>query len=255
MTMADIAPHARRGILANRIARIHRGDFHEAQIETVLRHRDSRLLPVHCSLRALKHRHSSLILAVVRGAHSIDDPRCANSAAVGRDVLTGLVDRGGLLQQLEVAMERARWADSRYAVVFVDVDRFKAINDSLGHLVGDQVLRSVANRLSSSVRPHDTVARFGGDEFVALMTNVESAQAVGRIAARIGRPISAAGRLADGKPWRVRVSLSIGVALCGKAMCLPATAIECADRAMYRAKALGRNGNFVIDDLSLSQSD
>lgn len=250
MSLADIAPHAKLGILAEQITCVLRGSLQDAHVETVYRHQNSTLLPVNCSIRALQHQPSSLLVAVARSIQA--DESCSNPRvnAPIRDPLTGLANREWFLQQLELAADQARQSNHRFAVLFIDVDRFKTVNDSFGHLVGDQVLQAVAKRLVSNVRPGDTVARYGGDEFVVLMKSFRCAKSIARIAARIGRQISAAGSLPADKRWKVRITMSIGVAVCGGALSVPMSAIDLADRAMYRAKALGRNGRFVIEDLS-----
>lgn len=250
MSLADIAPHAKRGNLAEQITRVVRGSLQDAHVETVYRRQDSTLLPVNCSIRALQHQPNNLLVAVARSIQSGDSHSNALINAPIRDPLTGLANREWFVRQLELATDKARQNNHRFAVLFIDVDRFKAVNDSFGHLVGDQVLQAVAKRLVSNVRPGDTVARYGGDEFVVLMQNYSGARSIARIAARIGRQISAAGTLPADKRWQVQITMSIGVAVCGGALSAPMSAIEFADRAMYRAKALGRNGQFVIEDLS-----
>lgn len=250
MSLVDIAPHAGRGVLANHINSVCRGSLQDAHLETVYRHHDSTLLPVNCSIRALQHQPNSLLVAVARSIQTAGNSCDPLINATIRDPLTGLANREWFLRELELAAAKARQCNHRFAVLFIDVDKFKAVNDSFGHLVGDQVLQAVAKRLVSNVRPGDTVARYGGDEFVVLMKGLRCTRSIARIAARIGRQISAAGTLPTEKRWRARITMSVGAAVCGGAHSVPLTAIECADRAMYRAKALGRNGQFVIEDLS-----
>ena len=252
MSLVEIAPHATRGSLANRIASAMQGNVQDAYLQTVYRHQDGTLLPVQCSIRALQKRPNSLLVAVARDIKGHDKFSGPYFDAVFRDPLTGLSNRAWLLQQLENDAQRAQQSDYRFAVLFIDVDRFKAVNDSFGHLVGDHVLQAVARRLTASVRPGDAVARYGGDEFVVLMRDVRCPKSIDRIARRIGRRVIAAGTLFGGKQWRVRVTVSIGVAISGGERSASIT-IDRADRAMYRAKAQGRNGRFVIDELSQSR--
>ncbi len=117
----------------------------------------------------------------------------------GHDVLTGLANRAALLAELEAALRnRRRRPDRGFAVHFVDLDRFKEVNDSLGHLAGDAVLKGVAERLREATREDDLVARLGGDEMVVLQKHVTSAAAAktlaSRIIASIGKPMDVAGR-------------------------------------------------------------
>jgi diguanylate cyclase (GGDEF)-like protein/PAS domain S-box-containing protein len=153
------------------------------------------------------------------------------------DPLTGLPNRALFLDRLEHARARSVREGGTQAVLFVDVDRFKLVNDSLGHRMGDQVLQTVASRLVGVLRPSDTVARFGGDEFTVLLEQVNNAGEAGLIADRILREL----RLpvyAGGRDVVVTVSIGIAVAEPGNA---PGDLLAAADIAMYQAKAAGKN--------------
>jgi diguanylate cyclase (GGDEF)-like protein len=162
------------------------------------------------------------------------------------DPLTGLATRTLFAARAEQALTAARRHGGSVAVVFMDIDHYKRINDSLGHDVGDEVLREVARRLSASVREADTVSRFGGDEFVVLCEDVGDASSalafVERIRAGLEGPVQAGGRL-------VPVSFSIGVATGGGAAGerTAAELLADADAAMYRAKELGRGRVEIFD--------
>lgn len=150
------------------------------------------------------------------------------------DPLTGLPNRTLLLERLETAIHRAqRQPASQYAVLFLDLDRFKVINDSLGHGVGDQLLIAIAQKLQTHVRAADLVARLGGDEFVLLLENIHSSDAVVGIAERIladcQAPLTFGGN-------EVVTGVSIGIALGTPAYTQAADLIRDADIAMYRAK-------------------
>lgn len=168
------------------------------------------------------------------------------------DPLTGLPNRAFFLQELERTLARQqRQPRHRSTVLFIDLNRFKLVNDRLGHAAGDQVLVEVARRLERTVRPGDIVARLGGDEFTVLLDNLEAAGNAGRVAERIikqlRQPFSvdepqAGGRVAH---HAVDVSASIGIAG-GEATYETAEALlHDADMAMYRAKAKG-TGHFEV---------
>jgi diguanylate cyclase (GGDEF)-like protein/PAS domain S-box-containing protein len=161
------------------------------------------------------------------------------------DALTGLPNRVLFGDRLEQALRRAGRRDEEIscAVLFLDLDRFKAVNDAFGHQTGDELLATVARRLESAVRPGDTVARLGGDEFTVLLeeiTGVHEATLVAeRIQATLAEPFRIAGHELD-------VCASIGIAL-GSAGAQPKELIHAADVAMYRVKAGGRGGHEVFD--------
>ena len=161
------------------------------------------------------------------------------------DALTGLPNRALFLNRLEMALQRCRRdPESRFAVLFVDLDRFKLINDSLGHPVGDHLLVALAQRLRGCVRVIDTVARLGGDEFGFLVEGVEDFRQVVRTAERLQEELGRSFQLAG---HEVFTSGSIGIAL-GDGGCQgPEQILRDADIAMYRAKAMGRGGYAVFD--------
>ncbi|HET9390414.1 MAG TPA: EAL domain-containing protein [Steroidobacteraceae bacterium] len=154
------------------------------------------------------------------------------------DTLTGLANRSLLQDRLQQALLTAASSDRRIAVAFVDVDRFKFINDSLGHHFGDELLKTVAARLRSCVRDCDTVARLGGDEFVLLINGHGGPDSVRQLMAHMLSVLS--------QPWVIEqgeflVSCSIGVALHPEDGEEALTLLKHADSAMYRAKDSGRN--------------
>ena len=168
-----------------------------------------------------------------------------------RDPLTGLPNRALFLDRLGVALDRARRTGSTIAVLFVDVDKFKHINDTLGHGVGDTVLAGLARRLSGMLRPMDTIARFGGDEFTLLFEDLSSDREVVLIADRISR---AAARPIPFEDGEAKVSVSVGVATVVDPSTPPETVIREADAAMYRAKELGRSRYELFDELSRTRA-
>jgi diguanylate cyclase (GGDEF)-like protein/PAS domain S-box-containing protein len=154
------------------------------------------------------------------------------------DALTGLPNRALLAERLDRAMLTARRDGRKLAVMFIDLDRFKTINDSLGHLTGDHLLKEVANRLCRVVRAVDTVARLGGDEFVVLVPGVRAAEECALVGEKIivalAEPVRFEGR-------NLHISPSIGICLCPDDGEDVETLMRKADAAMYHAKASGRN--------------
>ena len=164
------------------------------------------------------------------------------------DTLTGLANRSLLNDRIQQAIFTAASYGTRLAVVFVDLDRFKFINDSLGHHVGDELLKTMADRFRSSVREHDTVARLGGDEFVLLINSQGEPDSVGTTMERMLELISRPWRSAHGE---FEVTCSIGVSLYPDDGSDADTLLKHADSAMYRAKEHGRNNfQFFTDDLN-----
>jgi len=154
------------------------------------------------------------------------------------DALTGLPNRALLMDRLRHTVELAR-RSSRYlyAVLFMDIDRFKVINDSLGHMAGDRLLVAIAQRLIGCIRPGDTVARLGGDEFVVLLENIRDLNSALVVAERIQRALEAPIPI-EGQ--EIFITSSIGVALGSADYRAAEDLLRDADTAMYRAKSQGR---------------
>jgi len=163
------------------------------------------------------------------------------------DQLTGLASRALLRDRLTHALERTLRSSHRVAVLYLDLDRFKHTNDSLGHEAGDRLLIEVASRLESAVRPEDTVARLGGDEFVVLLESVEGIGEAEVVAERLQSSLADPVVL-DGE--RVYASASIGVAMSSDKATTPDALLRDADTAMYHAKGRGR-ARYELFDHSL----
>jgi diguanylate cyclase (GGDEF)-like protein len=155
------------------------------------------------------------------------------------DALTGLPNRRLLLDRLSVALHLARRSGERVAVLFLDLDRFKVVNDSLGHAAGDRLLQAVARRVREAVREGDTLARIGGDEFTLLLPGLHRTEGAGRVVQKL-RDAMALPFVLDGH--EVFVTASVGVALYPEDGEDAETLIRHADIAMYRAKEAGRDG-------------
>ena len=166
------------------------------------------------------------------------------------DALTGLPNRALMNDRLTQALATARRRNEKVAVMFLDLDRFKNINDSLGHTVGDILLKEVAERLKGCTREQDTVSRIGGDEFVILLTGVDDASLV---ASRIVAALSAT---FEAKGYSLSTSCSIGISMFPDHGDVGETLIKYADQAMYSAKDSGRNAfRFFTPDMNRRITD
>ena len=164
------------------------------------------------------------------------------------DSLTGLPNRSMLIEQLDNGLRQARITRLGLAVLFIDLDRFKFVNDTLGHDAGDELLKIMARRLSGLLRNVDTVARLGGDEFVILIHNTIDPSTLSKVAARVLNVLCEPMRLSD-RP--VQVSASVGIALFPSDGDDTTTLLKNADSAMYLAKARGKNNfQFFTSELA-----
>ncbi|MCP5150201.1 MAG: EAL domain-containing protein [Ectothiorhodospiraceae bacterium] len=164
------------------------------------------------------------------------------------DPLTGLPNRALFLDRLRHCLELAqRRPGFQFAVLFMDLDRFKVINDSLGHLLGDRMLIEIAGRIRSVLRTGDTLARLGGDEFTILFEDIADVTDVTRLAARVQQQIAQPLKLEE---QQIVTSASMGIAVSATGYTKPQEMLRDADAAMYRAKATGR-GRYVIFDAEM----
>lgn len=167
--------------------------------------------------------------------------------AAEHDKLTGLPNRALLSDQLKHALRRNRISGGRhrYALLFLDFDRFKVINDSMGHDVGDELLVGIADRLRSEVRGADTPARLGGDEFVVLLESVTDIEGVKAVANRLLKVFSEPHQL---RGFEVTSTASIGIVTCDHGYARADEVLRDADTAMYHAKAMGKACYVVFDE-------
>ena len=161
------------------------------------------------------------------------------------DPLTDLPNRAEFMNHLQSAIDRGRKnVNTRFAVLFLDLDRFKVINDSLGHLVGDKLLKAIATRLNSLVRPGDVVARLGGDEFTILLNRTGGRDDVVTVAERVQQALAEPFSIDS---YEVYTSASIGILISDEIMRQPEDFLRDADSAMYRAKEAGKARYEIFD--------
>jgi diguanylate cyclase (GGDEF)-like protein len=191
--------------------------------------------------------------AAARFAHALElrHTREQGRAEGLLDALTGLPNRLLFNDRLDTVIREANRTGEVFALLFVDLDRFKTINDTLGHAVGDQVLLTTTQRLRGSVRASDTVARYAGDEFVVILRHIVKNEDVLRIAEKIVQVMGAPLRIDDGT--ELQVTASIGVSFFPDDAPDADTLLKHADEAMYAAKSLGRN-NYQIFEGRAEQS-
>jgi diguanylate cyclase (GGDEF)-like protein len=150
--------------------------------------------------------------------------------------LTDLPNRVLFADRLELALARTARDGSKVAVLFLDLDGFKGVNDTLGHAAGDELLHGVAQRIHGCLRPNDTLARYGGDEFVVLVEQIQDADAAIGVANRILEALTRSIEVAD---TELIVKTSIGIALTGSRPGADSDVLRRADIAMYEAKGSG----------------
>ncbi|HET6599689.1 MAG TPA: EAL domain-containing protein [Burkholderiaceae bacterium] len=213
----------------------------ETAYESVALHRSGERIPVEFIVRTMLRGGELLRMTIVRDIRDRHAAQARIHHLAHHDALTGLPNRVSFMERLEHLTAGGSDARARLALLFIDLDHFKRVNDSLGHLVGDALLRTVAVRITSSLRATDLVARFGGDEFMVLL--VEDAAHTGhrddayevaqKLLVSIGAPVPA-----EGRP--ISVTPSIGIALYPNDGLTPEELVRQADSAMYQAKARGR---------------
>jgi diguanylate cyclase (GGDEF)-like protein/PAS domain S-box-containing protein len=211
-----------------------------ADVHTMLIHRDGAEFVIEENAEPLLDSEQNVRGAVLVFRDVGDARRIATEMArlASHDCLTGLPNRAHLHDCLRKALALTRRSGTRLALMYLDIDNFKNINDMLGHQVGDQLLVDIAARLQAVVRSSDTISRQGGDEFIILLPEVSDRLAPAEVAQKLLQTIGAISHVGS---HEVRISASIGIAVCPDDGIDADTLTRNADSAMYHAKASGRN--------------
>ncbi|MEA3370666.1 MAG: EAL domain-containing protein, partial [Campylobacterota bacterium] len=181
--------------------------------------------------------------------NKLEEQKDALKHQANHDTLTGLPNRVLFSDRLEQAIEKAKRNNSKVALLFIDLDHFKEINDSLGHIFGDEVLKIVTHRLQGSIRDEDTLARFGGDEFVVILEDLAHEEDASLIASKILLSTAQAIEI-EGNVFYL--SNSIGISVYPNDGENPQNLLKYADSAMYKAKSEGRN-NYQYYDVKMTE--
>lgn len=192
------------------------------------------------SAAPIHDRHGRVVGAVLV-FHDVSDSRALAlrmSHQAQHDFLTGLPNRLLLTDRLTQAIALSRRHGNKVALLFLDLDHFKPVNDSLGHAIGDKLLQSVAQRLTTCVRTSDTICRLGGDEFVVLLSEIEQVDAATHCAEKLLAAVALPHLIAE---HEVHITLSIGISVCPDDGRDAETMLKNADTAMYHAKKMGRD--------------
>ncbi len=223
------------------------GRLPTCQTEKRYFHKDGHVVWIYLSISRVGRGHQAgprLIFQI----QDITDRKLAEEQLLHdafHDALTGLPNRALFTDRLKLALARhKRLGAEQFSVLFLDLDRFKVINDSLGHAIGDQLLVGIARRLESCLRPGDTVARLGGDEFTVLLEDVSDTREAIAVAERIEKELSPPFNLGG---HEVYTTASIGIAPSTTGYERPDDILRDADTAMYRAKSLGKSRHEVFD--------
>ena len=229
------------------IGQLLKGKVHASQMEKRYIHKSGHEVWVHWSVSLVRDQYSKSVHLIFQ-IQDITDRKLAEQQLhhdAFHDALTGLPNRALFMDHLKLAIARSRRnSQTKFAVLYLDLDRFKVINDSLGHTIGDQLLVGIADRLKKNLRPGDTVARLGGDEFTVLIEDItdetESVQVAERVQKELSIPFTLSGR-------EVFTTVSMGIAPSATGYERAEDILRDADTAMYRAKSMGKARYEIFD--------
>jgi diguanylate cyclase (GGDEF)-like protein/PAS domain S-box-containing protein len=239
-------PDERSTVLAH-VAQLLKGDIPTYQTEKRYFHKDGHDVWIFLSISRVREAQTASSRLIFQ-IQDITDRKRAEQRLLHdafHDTLTGLPNRALFIDRLKLTLARAKRVGAhQFAVLFLDLDRFKVINDSLGHMIGDQLLVGIARRLETCLRPGDTVARLGGDEFTILLEDIDDIRDAVAIAERVEKELSAPFNLGG---HEVFTTVSIGIAPSTTGYERPEDVLRDADTAMYRAKSLGKSRHEVFN--------
>ena len=245
--LLSLSPDVRR---QGRFEKVLRGEPASSPLEDNRRCKDGSSIQVQTTLSAVRDERGKILFVacIMRDVTERLKAERQIEQLATKDALTGLSNRNMLMQQMDAAIARATRSKSQLVVMFIDLDRFKAVNDTLGHAAGDDLLRQCATRLIDCVREVDIVARLGGDEFVVLLTDVTDTAIIPPIADRMLKLLTAPYNLHG---HDAQTSASIGICLYPTDGSDAVALMKNADIAMYHAKELGRkNYQFYAEDMN-----
>ena len=234
-------PLTRRPIANPLLMAVQKNSIIGLTTDAILVHRNGFDSPIEDSAAPI-HDHAGNVVGGVVVFHDVSETRALAlkmAHLAHHDTLTGLPNRALLQSRMEFAVTVATRRKQRCALLFVDIDHFKQINDSLGHAAGDALLQEVARRIRSAVRPDDTVSRLGGDEFVVLLPHVEDGVDAAEVAEKV---LEACNEAIGLEASALAISFSIGISLYPDDAYEAESMLRNADTAMYEAKMQGRNG-------------
>lgn len=240
----------REDIESEMMYRLSRGEIPDYSCEKRLFHRDGHTLWTNVTVSSVEYQGTKIFIAVIEDISVRKKVEEHVLHMASHDALTNLPNRVLLQDRLSQAIIRAQRSRSNVAILFADMDRFKNINDSLGHDIGDRVIMETAMRMQSALRAGDTVARHGGDEFVIVLNDVKRQADVVQVAEKI---ISAMAEPIVVPGYELYVSVSIGISMYPRDGKNTATLLKNADTAMYQAKGAGPGVyRFYLDEMNNS---
>jgi diguanylate cyclase (GGDEF)-like protein/PAS domain S-box-containing protein len=240
-----------RTVVEKRLEHIISEKIPSSVFETVLLSSQKLKLPVEILLQYVSQPgQSPHLLAIVRDLRERKKSEELIKHAAYHDTLTGLPNRFLFTQKLNNLLKTSTQKNKKFAVMFIDLDRFKFINDTIGHLMGDSALRQVAQRLKQTLKKSDTVSRLGGDEFVVLLGNIHEDQQAAKIASKILEAFQSPLQLSADQ--EVYINFSIGISIFPQGGTNAETLLKNADNALYKAKQHGGSSFQHYDEGMLS---
>jgi diguanylate cyclase (GGDEF)-like protein/PAS domain S-box-containing protein len=248
LTPLDLKPEIGAAQFEALLEPLRSGSQEVVTLDTRHRRKDGSLYPVEVRLQLSRTEHPPVFVAIVQDISARKDAESRLDRLAHYDSLTGLPNRSLFGDRLRQAILEADRREHLVALLFMDLDRFKLINDNLGHKVGDRLLIQVAERLGTCVRRSDTLARIGGDEFTLVLTDIVHVDHVAHVAQKILDAFTQPFQVDDNELF---VTISIGITICPFDDKNMEALLQNADIAMYKAKEQGRNGfQFYTADMN-----